>query len=69
MKYDRTCSASGMFVSNNVMSFIEIWRENMNNNFLKQRVKSNNSIVTHVGPYTLCTLILESAVTSEGKKL
>ena len=27
MKYDRTCSASGMFVANNVMSFNEIWRK------------------------------------------
>ena len=24
MKYDRTCSASGMFVANTVMSFIKI---------------------------------------------
>ena len=27
MKYDRTCSASGMFVANDVMSFYEIWRK------------------------------------------
>ena len=41
MKYDRTCSASGMFVANNVMSFNEIWRKSFYN--FKQRVtKSNN---------------------------
>ena len=27
MKNDRTCSASGMFVGNNIMSFNEIWQE------------------------------------------
>ena len=31
MKYDRTCSASGMFVANNVMSFNEIWRKSLYN--------------------------------------
>ena len=36
MKYDRTCSASGMFVANNVMSFNEIWRKSVYN--FKQRV-------------------------------
>ena len=47
IKYDRTCSASGMFVANNVMSFNEIWRKSLYN--FKQRVtKSNNIIVNHV---------------------
>ena len=47
MKYDRTCSASGMFVANNVMSFNEIWRKSLYN--FKQRVtKSNNIIVNHI---------------------
>ena len=47
--YDITCSASGMFVANNVMSFNEIWRKRLYN--FKQRVtKSNNIVVNHVGP-------------------
>ena len=29
MKYDRTCSASGMFVANDVRSFNEIWRKSL----------------------------------------
>ena len=37
---DRTCSASGMFVANNVMSFNEIWRKSLYN--FKQRVTKNN---------------------------
>ena len=54
MKYDRTCSASGMFVANNVMSFIEIWRKSLYN--FKQRVtKSNNIIVNHVYNFTRAT--------------
>ena len=36
MKYSRTCGASGMFASNNVMSFNEIWRKRLYN--VKQRV-------------------------------
>ena len=49
MKYDRTCSVSGMFESNNVISFNEIWRKGVYN--CKQRVtKSNNIVVKHVGP-------------------
>ena len=35
MKYDRTCSASGMFVSNNVTSFNERWRKNIICSILK----------------------------------
>ena len=31
VKYDRTCSASGMFVANNVISFNEIWRKRLYN--------------------------------------
>ena len=31
MKYNITCSASGMFVANNVMSFSEIWRKRLHN--------------------------------------
>ena len=54
MKYDRTCSASGMFVANNVMSFNEIWRKILFN--FKQRVtKSNNIIVNHVYNFTRAT--------------
>ena len=47
MKYDRTCSASGMFVANDVRSFNEIWR--------KRVTKSNNSIVNHVFHFTRAT--------------
>ena len=51
MKYDRTCSASGMFVANNVMSFNAIWQKSLYN--FKQRVtKSNNMIVNHVDNFT-----------------
>ena len=54
MKYDRTCSASGMFVANNVMSFNEIWQKSLYN--FKQRVtKSNNIIVNHVYNFTRAT--------------
>ena len=52
MRYDRTCSASGIFVSNNVMSFNEIWRENMYN--FKERVtKGNNFVVSHAYNFTV----------------
>ena len=54
MKYDRTCSASGMFVANNVMSFNEIWRKSVYT--FKQRVtKSNNIIVNHEYNFTRST--------------
>ena len=54
MKYDITCSASGMFVVNDVMSFDEIWRKSLYN--FKQRVmKSNNIIVNHVYHLTRAT--------------
>ena len=54
MKYDRTCSASGMFVANGVMSFNELWRKSLYN--FKQRVtKSNNFIVNHVYNFTRAT--------------
>ena len=47
MKYDRTCSASGMFVANDVMSSNEIWRKSLSN--FRQRVtQSNNILVKHV---------------------
>ena len=49
MKYHRTCSASGMFVANNVMSFNEIWRKSLYN-FKKRVTKSSNIVVNHVGP-------------------
>ena len=54
MKYDRTCSASGVFVANGVMSFNELWRKSLYN--FKQRVtKSNNFIVNHVYNFTRAT--------------
>ena len=54
MKYVKTCSASGMFVSNNVMSFNEIWRKSLYN--FKQRVtKSNNIVVKPVYNFTRVT--------------
>ena len=53
MKYDRTCSASGMFVANNVMSFNEIWRKGLYN--FKRVIKSNNIIVNHVYHFTRAT--------------
>ena len=42
LKYDRTCSASGMFVANDVMSFNEIWRKSLYN--FRQRVTQSNNI-------------------------
>ncbi len=53
MKYDRTCSASGMFVANNVMSFNEIWRKSLYN--FRRVTKSNNMIVNHVYNFTRAT--------------
>ena len=54
MKYDRTCSASGMFVANDEMSFNELWRKSLYR--FKQRViKSNNIIVNHVYNFTRAT--------------
>ena len=54
MKYHSTCSASGMFVANDMMSFNEIWRKSLYN--FKQRVsKSNNIIVSHVFHFTTAT--------------
>ena len=54
LKYDRTCSASGMFVANKVLSFNDIWRKSLYN--FKQRVtKSNNIIVNHVHNFTRAT--------------
>ena len=50
MKYDRTFSASGMFVSNNVISFNEIWRKSVYN--FKRVTKSNNIAVKHVYNFT-----------------
>ena len=54
MKYDIICSASDMFVANNVMSFNEIWRKSLYN--FKQRVtKSNSIIVNHVYHFNRAT--------------
>ena len=54
MKYDRTCSASGMFVANDVMSFYEIWRKSLYN--FRQRVtQSNDNIVKNVFHFTRAT--------------
>ena len=54
MKYDRTCSASGISVANDVMSFNALWRNSLYN--FKQRVtKSNTYIVNHVYRFTRCT--------------
>ena len=51
MQYDRTCSASCMFVSNNVMILNEIGRENVYN--FKQRVtKSSNCVVNREYNFT-----------------
>ena len=47
MKYDRTCSASGMFVANDVMSFNEIWRKSLYT-FRQRATQSDNIIVKHV---------------------
>ena len=49
MKDDRICSASGMFVANNVVSFNEIWRKGLYN---FRFTKSNNIIVNHVYHFT-----------------
>ena len=43
MKDDGTCSASGMFVANDVMSFYEIWRKSLYN--FRQRVTQSNNII------------------------
>ena len=47
MKYDRTYSVSGMFESNNVMSFNEIRRKGVYN-FKQHVTKSNTIVVKHV---------------------
>ena len=61
MKYDRTCSANGMFVTNDVMSFNEIWRKSLYN--FRQRVtQSNNIIVNHVSNFTRATFKSERTV-------
>ena len=51
MKYDRTCSASDMFVSNNVTRFNEIWRESKYN-FQQRVTKSNYVVVNHDNNFT-----------------
>ena len=54
VKYDRTCSASCMFVANDVMSSNEIWRKSVYN--FRQRVtQSYNIIVKHVFHFTRAT--------------
>ena len=44
MKYDRTCSASGMFVANGVMSFNELWQKSLYN--FKRVTKSKILLLT-----------------------
>ena len=47
MQYDRICSASGVFVSNNVMSFNAVWRKGLYK-FKQHVTKSSNIVVKHV---------------------
>ena len=52
MKYPRHCSASGMFVFNNVPSFKELWRKSIYG--IKQRVDNSlNKVVNTVANTTL----------------
>ena len=52
MKYPRHCSASGMFVFNNVPSFKELWRKSIYG--FKQRVDNSlNKVVNTVANTTL----------------
>ena len=59
MKYPRHCSASGMFVFNNVPSFKELWRESILSSYgFKQRV--DNSIINKVVNTVANTTLLSS---------
>ena len=44
MNYPRNCSASGMFVFNDIPSFMELWR-NYIYGFMQQLINSDNSVV------------------------
>ena len=44
MNYPRNCSASGMFVFNNIPSFMELWR-NYIYGFMQRLINSDNSVV------------------------
>ena len=44
MNYPRNCSASGMFVYNNVPTFMELWR-NYIYGFMQRLINSENSVV------------------------
>ena len=44
MNCHRTCSASGMFVFNNIPSFIELW-PNYIYGFMQRLINSDNSVV------------------------
>ena len=46
MKYDRMCSASGMFVANDVMSFNELWQKSLHN--FKKRVTKQCLLKCHL---------------------
>ena len=54
MTYDRTCSASDMFVSSNVMSFNEIWRKSMYN---FKRVTKSNKMLLLLKKLTMYTIL------------
>ena len=41
MNYPRNCSASGMFVFNNIPSFMELWR-NYIYGFMQRLINSDN---------------------------
>ena len=44
MNYPRNCSASGMFVFNNIPSFMELWR-NYIYGFMQRLINNENSVV------------------------
>ena len=44
MKYDYRCSASGMFVNNNVLSFAELRRKSISN-FIDRLKRSENTLI------------------------
>ena len=44
MNYPRNCSASGMFVFNDIPSFMELWR-NYIYGFMQRLINSDNSVV------------------------
>ena len=57
MNYPRNCSASGMFVFNNIPSFMELWH-NYIDGFMQRLINSDNSVVAaNVSPCRLSSAL------------